>query len=76
MTKRYQGPITRMYVTIVALILVVSLTGFVKNGKTVVIELDGAKQIVYTYAIKKMHYYENRIFYWDHMMKQNFLRRI
>lgn len=53
MTKRYQGPITRMYVTIVALILVVSLTGFVKNGKTVVIELDGAKQIVYTYAIKK-----------------------
>lgn len=46
MTKRYQGPITRMYVTIVALILVVSLTGFVKNGKTVVIELDGAKQIV------------------------------
>lgn len=53
MNKRCQGPVTRMYAIIIALILVVSLAGFAEKGKTVVIEADGVSQTVYTHAINK-----------------------
>lgn len=53
MNKRYQGPITRMYATLVALLIVVCLTGFIDKGKSVTIEADGHTQTVYTHAINE-----------------------
>jgi uncharacterized protein YabE (DUF348 family) len=51
MNKRLYGPITRMYVTIIALLLLVSMTGFIDRGRTVSIEFDGTTQTVYTHAV-------------------------
>lgn len=51
MNKRYQGPITRMYATLVALLIIVSLAGFIDKGKSVTIQTDGMTRSVYTHAV-------------------------
>ena len=51
MNKRYQGPITRMYATLVALLIIVSLAGFIDKGKSVTIQTDGATRSVYTHSV-------------------------
>lgn len=51
MNKRYQGPITRMYATLVALLIIVSLAGFIDKGKSVTIQTDGIARSVYTHAV-------------------------
>lgn len=53
MNKRYQGPITRMYATLIALLIIVSLTGFIDKGKSVTIQSDGNTQTVYTHAVNE-----------------------
>ena len=53
MNKRYQGRITRMYATLVALLILVCLTGFIDKGKSVTIEADGKTRQVYTHAINE-----------------------
>ena len=51
MRKRISQRITRMYVTLIALLVLVSLTGFVDRGRAVTIEADGRTHTVYTHAI-------------------------
>ncbi|WP_301860606.1 G5 domain-containing protein [uncultured Megasphaera sp.] len=53
MNKRYQGPITRMYLTLIALLIMVSLTGFIDKGKSVTFQADGVTRSVYTHAINE-----------------------
>lgn len=53
MNKRYIGPVTRMYATLVALLVIVSLTGFIDKGKSVTIQADGAEHVVYTHAVNE-----------------------
>lgn len=53
MNKRYQRPVTRMYVTLIALLIIVSLTGFIDKGKLVTIHADGTVKTVYTHAINE-----------------------
>ena len=53
MNKRYQGPITRMYATLIALLIIVSLAGFIDKGKSVTIQSDGNTQTVYTHAVNE-----------------------
>lgn len=51
MRKRISQGFTRMYVTLIALLVLVSLTGFVDRGRAVTIEADGRTHTVYTHAI-------------------------
>lgn len=51
MRKRFSQRITRMYVTLIGLLVLVSLVGFVDRGKAVTIEADRQTQSVYTHAI-------------------------
>lgn len=51
MRKRMARCITRMYVTLIALLVLVSMTAFADYGKHVTIEADGQSQSVYTHAI-------------------------
>ena len=51
MKKLKQGFSSRMYLTLVALLIIVTLTGFVGKGKSVTIEYDGQSQDVYTHAV-------------------------
>lgn len=53
MKKRYEGPITRMYVTLIALLIIVCLAGFIDKGKSVTIQADGTTRTVYTHAINE-----------------------
>ena len=53
MKKQYQGPITRMYATIIALLVVVSMAGFIDRGKSVTIQVDGMSRSVYTHAVNE-----------------------
>ena len=53
MNKRYQRPVTRMYVTLIALLIIVSLAGFIDKGKSVTIHADGTVKTVYTHAINE-----------------------
>ena len=53
MNKASRGPVSRMYLILIALLVIVSLTGFVGKGKSVTIEADGQTRSVYTHAINK-----------------------
>lgn len=53
MKKRISESVTRMYMTLVALLIAVSLTGFIDKGKSVTIEADGATQTVYTHTVNE-----------------------
>ena len=53
MNRPNQGPISHMYLILVALLVIVSLTGFVGKGKSVTIVADGQTHSVYTHAINK-----------------------
>lgn len=44
-------PITRMYATMIALLVIVSLTGFIDRGKSVTLVADGETRQVYTQAV-------------------------
>lgn len=69
MNKRYQGPITRMYATLVALLIIVSLAGFIDKGKSVTIQTDGATRSVYTHAVNADALMREIILRSGHMMK-------
>ena len=51
MKKRYEGPITRMNMTLIALLIIVCLAGFMDKGKAVTIQADGTTRTVYTHAV-------------------------
>ncbi len=53
MTKRYQEPVTKMYILLIALLCIVSLTGFIDKGKYVTIQADGVTRHVYTHAVNE-----------------------
>ena len=46
-----KGPITQMYATMIALLILVSLTGFIDKGKSVTLVADGTTRQVYTHAV-------------------------
>lgn len=46
-------PITRMYATMIALLVIVSLTGFIDRGKSVTLVADGETRQVYTHAVNE-----------------------
>ena len=46
-------PITRMYATMIALLVIVSLTGFIDRGKSVTLVADGTTRQVYTHAVNE-----------------------
>lgn len=53
MDNRYGGFVTRMYVTLIALLVIVCLTGFIDKGRTVTIQADGTTAAVYTHAVNE-----------------------
>jgi uncharacterized protein YabE (DUF348 family) len=53
MRKLNKGPITQMYFILIAMLVLVSLTGFVGKGKSVTIYADGQTKTVYTHAVNK-----------------------
>ncbi|MCI1824246.1 MAG: G5 domain-containing protein [Megasphaera sp.] len=51
MNKLQRGPFTQMYLILVSLLVIVSLTGFVTKGKSVTITVDGQTNTVFTRAV-------------------------
>ena len=51
MGKKISKGITRIYIALMGMLLIVSMTGFADAGKTVTIQADGVNKVVFTHAV-------------------------
>lgn len=51
MGKKISKGITRIYIALIGMLLIVSMTGFADAGKTVTIQADGVNKVVFTHAV-------------------------
>ena len=51
--RKWKETITRTYSVLVALLILVSLTGFIDKGKTVTVIEDGKSREIYTRSLNK-----------------------
>ena len=51
--RKWKESITRTYSVLVALLILVSLTGFIDKGKTVTVIEDGKSREIYTRSLNK-----------------------